>query len=219
MPKHEFHGIVRGTPLKLLSSLKSLSESHEFDAYINVNSYAQSDIQYICNRLGTTGFSMPLLDVDVMYGRGGGFNLLEQQGLRKTSDDARESTPPPPYELDTSPEHHRLSGKHIGADTCEHDDHASEPIASQLSPSAQPCPTSVPASAQSCPDSVRLSSAQPCSVGASREPAPCLCTQHVLQHSSKPSSKHTPTAEITAPHTPRPSNPVRLESINAPRPE
>jgi len=218
MPKHEFHGIVRGTPLKLLSSLKSLSESQSFDAFINFNSYAQCDIQHICQRLCNSGLSTPLIDVDAMYGRGGGFNLWEQQGLPKTSVGVRESTPPPPYDQSTSPEHRHLPTKQIGTDVNEHDDYAREPTASQLPPSAQPCSASVPASAQPCLDRVRLSSVQPCSIGASRESPPCLSTQHVLQHSSKPLSEHTPVAEITTPNMPQPSTPIRPEPVNAPRP-
>lgn len=103
MPKENYPSNVKGTPLKLLSSLKSLSESLSFDAYINFNSYAQLGLQQICKTLDRC--TTPTIDLDHMYGRGGGLNLWQCQGLHKDTQEAakvpnvlRDASPPPPYE-------------------------------------------------------------------------------------------------------------------------
>ncbi|KAF1350683.1 hypothetical protein BDV97DRAFT_350143 [Delphinella strobiligena] len=103
MPKENYPSNVKGTPLKLLSNLKSLSESLSFDAYINFNSYAQRGLQQICKTLD--GFTTPAIDLDRMYGRGGGLNLWHCQGLHKDRQKAgkapdvlSDASPPPPYE-------------------------------------------------------------------------------------------------------------------------
>lgn len=102
MPKEKYPGNVKGTPLRLLSNLKSLSESLSFDAYINFNSYAQRGLQQICKTLD--GFTTPAIDLDHMYGRGGGLNLWQRQGLHQEKQEAakapnvlRDASPPPPY--------------------------------------------------------------------------------------------------------------------------
>lgn len=120
MPTDEYRGMVKGTPLKLLSELKALSESLSFDVYMNFNSYAQLDLCHIRDKLHNEGLTTPAIDLDRMYGRGGGFDLWHAQGLRNNTDAkalhlvgekgethskhvasdmvARETSPPPPYE-------------------------------------------------------------------------------------------------------------------------
>jgi hypothetical protein len=89
MNSRPYTGKMRGTPLALLDSLKSLSEARQFDLYLKFSSYAQVGLQRLFRVMERkTAFFTPRLDLTSMYGSGwnGAFDMWEAQGWHRAED-------------------------------------------------------------------------------------------------------------------------------------